>query len=179
MQTGAESGAAKGLEDELHYLTFSPDGSRLVGADKSGALVIWDRATGRATAATRLSNIYVDRIRFGPEGKRLAVVGCDSLSLVGEVRILDAENGRELFALKGHTLNVIDVAWSPDGERLATGSADHAVRLWDLTTGQGILTLRGHTRLVTSVRFVSDGRRLISASEDGSVRLWDATPVPE
>ncbi|MGO9467744.1 MAG: protein kinase domain-containing protein [Isosphaeraceae bacterium] len=179
VQTGAESGAAKGLEDELHYLTFSPDGSRLVGADKSGALVIWDRATGRATAATRLSNIYVDRIRFGPEGKRLAVVGCDSLSLVGEVRILDAENGRELFALKGHTLNVIDVAWSPDGERLATGSADHAVRLWDLTTGQGILTLRGHTRLVTSVRFVSDGRRLISASEDGSVRLWDATPVPE
>ena len=61
--------------------------------------------------------------------------------LTGEVRILDAETAREVWSLKGHTLMVRDVVFSPDGLRLATTSADHTVRLWDLITGQEILKL--------------------------------------
>jgi WD40 repeat protein len=74
---------------------------------------------------------------------------------------------------------VMDAAFSPDGQRLATCSWDRTVRLWDLASGQEILTLRGHTRPVGSVRFISDGNRLISASADRTVRIWDATPLPE
>ena len=178
-QTGGEFHTLQGLHEQLHYLVFSPDGSRLLGVDKSGAMKIWARASGRETVATELNNVYVIRIRFSPDGKRLALVGNRIPSLVGEVRILDAESGRELLSLKGHTVNVLDADFSPDGQRLATCASDHTVRLWDLAAGQEILTLRGHTQDVQSVRFVSDGRRLISASADGIVRIWDATPLPE
>jgi WD40 repeat protein len=176
--TGAESQILEGFTDQVFYLAFSPDGSRLMGVDSASRLRIWDRATGRAIAATRLSDVYIIRVRYSGDGKRLAVVGLQHRSIVGDVRVLDAETGRELAALKGHTLLVGDAAFSPDGQRLATSSSDRTVRLWDLASGQEILTLRGHTGGVNCVRFVSDGRRLMSASFDRTVRIWDATPRP-
>jgi WD40 repeat protein/serine/threonine protein kinase len=179
VETGAEFRTIKGLKGQVHNLVFSPDGSGVLGTDKSGTLKIWERATGRVTAATRLNDVFVWRIRFSPDGKRLVVVGVRHQSLSGEVRILDAESGRELLVLKGHTLNVTDAAFSPDGQRLATCSLDRTVRLWDLAAGQEILTLRGHALPVESLRFVSDGHRLLSASGDRTVRVWDATPLAE
>jgi WD40 repeat protein len=121
----------------------------------------------------------VTRARYSADGKRVAVVGRQRQSNAGEIRVLDAQTGRQLTALKGHTLWVGDAAFSPDGQRLASCSSDRTVRLWDLASGQEILTLRGHTRGGSSVRFISDGNRLISASGDRTVRIWDATPLPE
>ncbi len=89
----------------------------------------------------------------------------------------DPPDAREVWSLKGHTLPVIDVAFSPDGLRLATAAADRTVRLWDLTAGQEILKLVDSGN-VDSVRFVSDGR-LIGATHDRRIRVWDATPLPE
>ena len=56
------------------------------------------------------------------------------------------------------------VAFSPDGKRLASASADKTVKVWDAQTGQELLTLKGHTGMVSSVAFSPDGKRLASAS---------------
>ena len=67
------------------------------------------------------------------------------------------------------------VAFSPDGQRLATASRDNTVRLWDADTGQPVGDpLTGHSDWVCSVAFSPDGHRLASASADNTVRLWDA-----
>ena len=61
----------------------------------------------------------------------------------------DSINGRESLALHGHKAEVKSVAYSPDGERLATASDDQTAKVWDAATGQELLTLRGHTARFT------------------------------
>jgi WD40 repeat protein len=98
--------------------------------------------------------------------------------MTGEVRVLDVGSAREVWSLRGHSRNVTDADFSPDGRRLATASADRTIRIWDLTTGQEILKPGGYPNVV-SLRFVSGGHRLIGGSVDGAIRVWDATPLPE
>ena len=80
--------------------------------------------------------------------------------------------------LTGHTGEVTDVAFSPDGNTIASGGQDGTVRRWITSTGNPVgqpLPLTGHTGPVRSVAFSPDGTTLASASSDGTVRLWDTT----
>ena len=80
---------------------FSPDGSRLLGADDSGALKIWDPATGREIAATTLAGcLYINTIRYSRDGALVAVVGHRVPVMTGEVRILDAGRACVLAAVE-------------------------------------------------------------------------------
>jgi WD40 repeat protein/serine/threonine protein kinase len=67
-----------------------------------------------------------------------------------------------------------NVAFSPDGRRLAGGCKDGTVRIWDATTGREVQALHGHEDSVTDVAYSLDGRRIASASLDHTIKLWDA-----
>lgn len=76
------------------------------------------------------------------------------------------------LALDGHTGWVNCVAYSPDGQYLATGSDDGTAIVWDAATGQSLVTLRGHTDAVDPVAFARYGKYLVTGSLDGTARLW-------
>src|SRR5262249_40531115 len=98
------------------------------------------------------------------------VVGTDT------VRIWDAATGRETHILRGHVGWVSGVAFSPDGQRLAsTGHEDGMVRIWDVTTGQETLVIQG-MGYAERVAFSPHGRRLVSTDGD-AIAIWDGTPV--
>ncbi len=69
----------------------------------------------------------------------------------------------------------MDIAFSPDGGRLATGSLDTTAKVWDLSTGEELFTL-GHTSSALSPVFSPDGNRLAVNQGDGSLYLWDVDP---
>ncbi|WP_158517387.1 caspase family protein [Moorena producens] len=80
---------------------------------------------------------------------------------------------RERNRLQGHTDDVTDIAFSPDGKKILSGSEDNTVRLWDTETGQLLYTLEGHTSFVKDIAFSSDGKQILSGSHDYTLRLWD------
>jgi RNA polymerase sigma factor (sigma-70 family) len=84
-------------------------------------------------------------------------------------RLIDATNGKVLFALAGGV--TFAVAFSPDDKLLAAGQ-ETAVTLFEVATGRPRVILKGHTKTVSAVRFAPDGKTLASASD--TVRLWDA-----
>jgi WD40 repeat protein len=77
-----------------------------------------------------------------------------------------------IAVLAGHSDLVYCVAFSADGSRLASASADRMIRLWDGRTGYHIITLKGHTGSVNSVSFSPCDSILASASDDKTIRLW-------
>jgi WD40 repeat protein len=110
-----------------------------------------------------------DCVAFAPDGKTIAAGSMDGLA-----RLWDADTGREILTLRGHTGTVGSIAFSPDGKTILTASYDRTARLWDVQTGQTIRILTGHTDAVYSVAFAGNDRTMATGSYDGTLRLWDA-----
>src|SRR6266540_4297935 len=81
--------------------------------------------------------------------------------------------GDHIVAFLGHSSTIRSLAFSPDGNWLATASAESAVLVWDLRQNGLSRTLTGHTGAVNCVAFSPDARLLATAGQDGSLNLWD------
>src|SRR6266700_6794162 len=76
-----------------------------------------------------------------------------------------------LHIYSGHQAQVGSLAWSPDGTRLVSGSADGSARVWQVSSGEPLVSYRGHQGRVYSVAWSPDGRWIASGGEDTTVQL--------
>jgi WD40 repeat protein len=173
---------------------FSPDGKRLaviLGPKDSDAnieklkIMVLDTTSGTKLGEFQGEN---DRYLFpviSPDNRRLAVADRREV-LVWDI----ASPEKEVFRLKGHlSPNVFQLAFSPDGKRLASVASlgdNQELILWDMVTGSEVMRARRHIEvggLGTVLSFSPDGHRLVIRDESDplSVRqlILDATPLPE
>jgi serine/threonine protein kinase/WD40 repeat protein len=163
-------------------IAFHPDCRRLA-LGHGLSVSVYDLASGRKVRQWNIGDT-VHTVAFHPRDGRLAVA-------VGPVvRLFDADSGSELQSLKfpaadtrhePRTTNQItwvsDLAWHPDGRRLAVGCDDRLIHVWDADAAKEVMSpWAGHKALgIGFCGFNASGDRLVSYDWAGRARLWDAT----
>ncbi|MBN2394416.1 MAG: hypothetical protein JXR84_27020 [Anaerolineae bacterium] len=176
---------------DVWSVAFSPDGQTLASGSSGGTIILWDVTDPHAPLGAPLTGHTGDvySVDFSPDGQTLASAGCSYdpgvqwLCTEGEIILWDVADPRAPtplgVPLTGHKSGVNSVAFSPDGQSLASGSVDNTIILWDVTDPRAPTPLgaplTGHTGDVWSVAFSPDGQTLASGSSDGTIILWDVT----
>ena len=137
---------------------------------KLGPKAISLQNASQITVTNTLTGSVVGAAIFSPDGSMLAVGDGSSISM------RPVQTLQEQRRLNGHGGDISSLAWSPNGELLASGAQDDTVvRLWNAKTGQLIRTFEGHKGWIRSLAFSPDSTLLASGSTDKSIVIWNVT----
>jgi WD40 repeat protein len=171
--SGRELMTLRGHKDVVTSVVFGPHGGRVATGSADKTAIIWDAGTGEELFRMRGHLQQVSGVSFSPRNdNRFGTSSWDKMARLWEIA------GSEALSIPAHEGGTNDVAYSPDGKRLATGGEDSTVRIWDASTGKNLHTLNQGSP-VNSLAHSPDGTRLASAGRDGLLWLWDtATGKP-
>lgn len=182
LETGDEINHLKGFIG-TSILAFSQDGKRLIGSNQFTTQV-WD-AEAKQASAKELTFAGVNK-QSGMVGPSPAVFSSDLTRLAGishkRIKIFDGQSGHELRTLPGHDNNVMCIAISSDGKRVAssdgqvpsaTNGKPGVVKVWDADTGSELFTFKGHESSIGYLAFSPDGKKLAGSAYDSTAKIWD------
>jgi WD40 repeat protein/serine/threonine protein kinase len=163
-------------------LTFSPDGSRLATAacgrgahGGPGPVVLWETASASRVATFPGRPEQIGKLEFTPDGRSLLIASRSGVRLWK----CPSRRGESDPQPAGHKDEAWSLAFSPDGQVLASGSddteRDSTIKLWDPADGRLLSAWQGGEGTVASLAFSPDARLLVSGHlvETGNVRIWD------
>jgi WD40 repeat protein len=136
-----------------------------------GSLSWWKLSDSREEARLQAhKNGSLVEPAVSPDGRLIATAASES-----EVKLWSAATHTPVAVLPGHLLGVHSVAFSADGDRLASGSdGREAVKLWDVAIQQDVATIAGSGSLFGFIRFSPDGNLVLAINIDQQVHVWRA-----
>ncbi|MDC0936888.1 hypothetical protein OAS39_11430 [Pirellulales bacterium] len=152
-----------------------------LGRQSAASLTTWnarptwrlEQTLGGSDGSTPLLDDRVLALKFSPDG-RLLVIGGGAASRSGQVVIWDLEyDSMHCQIERPHDDAVLGLAFSHDGEHLATASADRMMKVFNVHDGTHIRSFEGHTHHVLDVAWRANGLQLATASADKSIKVWD------
>jgi dipeptidyl aminopeptidase/acylaminoacyl peptidase len=148
---GATSGWKRSV-GYLHYASFSPDGTRIVGSQQGGAMIV-DASDGTKLIEFTGHEGWVNSAVFSPDGRFIVTASSD-----GSARLWDATTGQVVRMLIGRTAEVHSATFHPDGTKLLTAGSDGIARMWDASNGKELLQIQG----AASAIFSPDGAKIVT-----------------
>jgi WD40 repeat protein/serine/threonine protein kinase len=167
-QTGKLVYAYPGHKEAAVSVAFSPhDGNRLVSGSLDKTAKLWDAQTREALLnLDKDFTVMVRRVAFRPDGKAFATAS------LRELRLWDL-NGRLLLTLPQASPEIVNgMAFSPNGEYVATVGPQETAKVWNVTNGDLVFAFKGHQGTVNCVAFHPKANYLASGGSDNKVWLW-------
>jgi len=147
----------------IRSLRWSRDGQFLAASTGRRNLMVWKVPSWKRLLFQRGEQGDVFSMDWSPEG----LLACGDES--GIIKILDPKTGQKTALLRGHTAAVNSVAWSRDGQRLASAGSDGAVRIWDTEGEQGVRSLSAK-----NAAWRPDGGALATGGP-GGIEVWNSS----
>jgi periodic tryptophan protein 2 len=149
--------------------TFHPTSSLLIVGFSTGVFGLWEMPDFTPVHTLSISNEKISSVAVSPSGEWL-VFGAAKL---GQLLVWEWQSESYVLKQQGHYFDMNTLAFSPDGQNIATGGEDGKVKLWNASSGFCFVTFPEHTASITAVEFAKQGQVLFSASLDGTVRAFD------
>ncbi|CAE6449567.1 unnamed protein product [Rhizoctonia solani] len=148
---------------------ISPNGQLVGWGDCNSKVFVWDIHSQVMVGSFLGHHSEVNTVAFTPDNTRI-ISSSDSLMHIHDVR-----SGKSILTLDQKRPSLRQFGLSPDGTRIATGSADGSINVWDSKKGYKVLgPLRGQSKPTISIAYSPDGTRIISASKANTMCAWDA-----
>ncbi|MCC5642364.1 serine/threonine protein kinase [Nostoc sp. CHAB 5824] len=180
INTGTEICTITGHQLQVNSVAFSPQGQLLASASYDRTIRLWQiPALGRGRGVGSREQGDMNSAELKDHSQGAEDISPFPLPPAPMPLVQNRPCYSLLATLSGHAWAVLTVAFSPDGQILATGSDDNTIKLWEVNTGQLICTLVGHSWSVVAVAFTADGETLLSASCDKTVKLWRVSTAEE
>jgi WD40 repeat protein len=168
-----EFGGDGGHQRKVLSVSVNHDGTLLASGGEDNRVHLWDFPSGNPVREFALGQPTLGA-DVTPDGKRLAGAGKD-----GVVKIFEAESGKELFALKGHSGPAIGVSFNPAGQFLASIGEDQTLRLWNAQNGKAEGLFYPHEGAISAVTFSpANNNLLFTAGADGLLKYWNLPVTP-
>lgn len=161
-------------------IAFSPDGTRVLGADGINNCVrVWDAEDGKEQQSFNLPQQWSVAFGMSDDGQRIV-----TLSGYGNIEpaMLSEWKPGSGTADISHAIAagfVHGAAFSPNGRRLFTAIYEKGTQAWDVESGLETLSLTDPRIQVQALALSANGHRLAGADSTGTIRIWDATPLAE